>query len=815
MKGCLLTKSRNKSSVTLYSFDMQAKIIEKQSCFHCGDEISKETHTIDNHLFCCAGCQNVYLLLSKNGLTSYYKYNKHPGKQLSPTQEDFTYLDEKSIADQLIDFKNDNTTIITFYIPSIHCSSCIWLLENLYRLDKHIHASRADFIKKQVRITFDHHALSLKELVELLDRVGYLPRITLQDVVKLSHRDEGASLLRKIAVAGFCFGNAMMISFPEYFGMADFERNYASLFGWINLSFALPAMFYSGRTYFISSVKSLRQRRLNLDVPLALGILVLFVRSAWEILSDTGAGFSDTLCGLIFFLLVGKWIQCKTYYHLSFERDYRSYFPVAVIKLLDNQEKPIALAELQVGDRILIRNNEIIPADAILLKGNARIDFSFVTGESAPVKKVLGEIIYAGGKQTAEAIELEVIKPVSQSYLTSLWNQVDGKEKVIFHNFSNTVSNYFTPILLCLAILSACFWLHHGHTDKAWGAFTAVLIIGCPCALALSSPFTLAAVLSIFDKNGLYLKNTLAVEKMAAVDTLVFDKTGTITTVSGTGLSFSGALTPHEQDLIFSVCRNSNHPKSRDITKTVEHTSNLLPLTSYEEVPGHGIRACIDNIEVLIGSAQFVGVSPVSIRYASIYVKMAGDLKGYFYQEQHWRPELGKIVDNLKAHYTLHLVSGDTERDSDKLKHIFPDKKLLHFGKLPADKALYIGRLQKDHKCVAMLGDGLNDGTALMQADFGMAISDDINNFSPACDAILHAPSFSKLPSFFKVAKQAMKVIYTSFCISLIYNIFGLYVAVQGSMSPLFAAILMPLSTITIVSFTSLTTRIIASKNKL
>src|SRR5690606_24027630 len=237
--------------------------------------------------------------------------------------------------------------------------------------------------------------------------------------------------------------------------------------------------------------------QLNLDVPLALGIAVLFVRTTWEVFSGSGPGFADTLCGLVFFLLVGRWLQQRTYHHISFERDYRSYFPVAVTRVVEGVMKPIPLADIRVGDRLLVRNGEIIPADAILLKGVADIDFSFVTGESEPVRNVLGEIIYAGGRQLGEAIELEVVKAVSQSYLTRLWNNEAFKPyERKFRTFSNVVSRYFTVALLTIAISAMGYWLFQGDTGRAWGALTAVLIIGCPCALALSGPFTLSAALS-------------------------------------------------------------------------------------------------------------------------------------------------------------------------------------------------------------------------------------------------------------------------------------------------------------------------------
>lgn len=178
-----------------------------------------------------------------------------------------------------------------------------------------------------------------------------------------------------------------MLSFPEYFGMADFEKQYASVFGYLNLAFAVPTLLYSASDYFKSAWMSLKQKRLNLDVPLALGIFIIFIRTAFEVLTKTGPGFADTLCSLVFFILIGKWVQQRTYYHISFERDYRSYFPVAVTRIENNVDRPVQLSDLKVGDRILVRNNEIIPADSILLNGQASIDFSFVTGESRAVEK--------------------------------------------------------------------------------------------------------------------------------------------------------------------------------------------------------------------------------------------------------------------------------------------------------------------------------------------------------------------------------------------------------------------------------------------
>ncbi len=795
----------------------QEGIKVESTCYHCGDHMEETSYVLNQHSFCCLGCQTVYQILNDNNLSSYYKYNSHPGKSQRLQKEDLSYLDEPKIIEKLVDYQDEEKVIITFYIPAIHCSSCIWLLENLYKLNEGVKSSQVDFMKKLVSITFSKNEISLRALVGLLQQIGYDPKITLQDVVKESKKINQGKLIAKITVAGFCFGNSMMISFPEYFGMADFEKQYASFFGYMNLAFGIPVLLYSASDYFKSALLSLRQRRLNLDVPLALGIFVLFFRSAYEILSQTGAGFMDTLCSLVFFILIGKWVQQRTYYHISFERDYRSYFPVAVTVLEEKGERATQLADLEIGDRILVRNNEIIPADAILLKGHASVDFSFVTGESKPVEKVLGEVLYAGGRQTGEAIELEVVKAVSQSYLTKLWNNENFKDyNKQFDTFVGYISKYFTIGLLLIAIGAGVFWAMGADSNRAWGAFTAVLIIACPCALALSSPFTLSAALSIFDKNKFYIKNTAAIEQMAAIDTLIFDKTGTISSPNASTIYFEGKLDALDKELLYSLCRNSSHPLSREILKWIGEVDQQLAITDYYEFIGQGQMGKYQDFEIFVGSANFVGTDRAIADGSVVYVRVNQKIKGYFTFEQSWRAGLANVINDFKVdRYHMHLISGDNERRADSLKLIFPSHAQLLFNQSPNDKLERISWWQREGKKVCMFGDGLNDAGALRMADLGVAVSDDINNFSPGCDAILDGDSFEKLPRFFQFSKDTLKVIKMSFIISILYNLLGLSFAVQGTMSPLFAAILMPISTVTIISFTSLMTRFYAQRRKL
>lgn len=792
----------------------QLNISIDTQCYHCGDSLPLSAFSADDKQFCCAGCKSVYLILSDHQLSSYYVYNAVPGASQKKKAAHFDYLDEPAIAAELVDYTDDHTTVLSLYIPAIHCSSCIWLLENLYKINPDITSSRTDFPKKQVTVTFRNQHISLRQVVELLSSVGYEPLISLQDMVKRQQSDHSErNLITKIAVAGFCFANVMMLSFPDYFGFAAFEQNFKSFFNWINLALGVPVLLYSARDYFISAWTNLKNGILNLDFPLALGIAVMFIRSAIEIITQSGPGFIDTLCSLVFFILIGKWMQQRTYHYLSFERDYRSYFPVAVTCIADGKERQAPLNELKRGDRILIRSNEIIPADAILLKGEAKLDFSFVTGESLAVEKVLGEVIYAGGRQLLGAIELEVLKPVSQSYLTKLWNnETFAAEKDPIQTFSNTASKYFSIALLLIAIAAGLFWINT-DLNKAAAAFTAVLIIACPCALALSSPFTLAAVLSIFDKNKFYLKSTAVIEELARISTVVFDKTGTITNPEASGFEFKGTLRPEEKQILCDLARNSGHPLSRELVKWLDLPA-LYPVNLYREQVGRGITGTVNGQELRIGSAAFLGISAKD-KGSVVHVLIEDCYCGYFRSEQRWRPGFKELALKLGQDKDLHLLSGDQDQDRELLTPFFQRMQQMHFRQSPQDKLDYILNLQDNGEKVMMLGDGLNDAGALRQSNLGVAVTDDINNFSPGCDAILDGTAFGKLPRFMRLAKDAVKVIHMSFLISVLYNVLGLFFAVQGLLSPLMAAVLMPLSTVTIILFTTLSARFYARKNKL
>ena len=784
------------------------------TCFHCGDSCDKHAINFQDKLFCCNGCKTVYEIFYENDLTCYYDMQESPGAIPKEVQGKFDFLDQRGIIDKLIEFKNKDLEIVTLYVPHIHCSSCIWILENLHKLSNEILSSQVNFGKKSVRVTYKSEQYSLKEVVLLLNSIGYEPYISLENYdsgkIKIDR-----SILYKVGIAGFAFGNVMFLSFPEYFDVNEFWLDkYKHLFRWIMFFFSIPVVFYAAQDYFISALKGLRSKLLNIDVPIALGILVLFVRSTVEILFDLGSGFFDSLTGLVFFLLLGKFFQQKTYAFLSFERDYKSYFPIAITKMVNGIETPTQVYEIKKGDRLLIRNEELIPVDAILIKGDARIDYSFVTGESLAVDKTSGDKLYAGGKQTTGVIELDALKTVEQSYLTQLWsNDVFNTEKEdTFTSMTNKLSKHFTIIVLLIAFLSASFWLFY-DPSKAVNVLTAVLIIACPCAIALSAPFTFGNLLRIFGKLKFYLKNASVIEQMASIDSIIFDKTGTITSNKMSQATYEGQALDHlEEELLKNTLRGSNHPLSRTLYELLED-HDIVPLNSFEEHLGQGIKASHNRNRIQIGSAKFVGHSNKDSELnTAVHVRANDVYKGKFTFYNSYRKGMSNLFRNLKSKYDLAVLSGDNAGERDNLRKILPAKTKLIFDQNPEDKLEYIKFHQAEGAKIMMIGDGLNDAGALAQSNVGVAVSENVNVFSPACDAILDATNLNKIDRYLKASKSAITIIKWSFVLSFLYNIIGLYFAVTGQLEPVIAAILMPLSSISIVIFTTLATNILGKK---
>lgn len=795
-------------------------------CYHCGEECKDEIISFDAHSFCCEGCSTVYDLLKENDLCNYYQIDGAQG--ISPDESFFKgkydYLDLPEVSQKILEFTDGRLSQVNLLVPKMHCSSCIWLLEQLYRLNPAIRSSVVNFPEKKVRITFDSTLIKLSQVAELMTRIGYEPYISLNDVQGKQIGKWNRTRLYKIGIAGFCFGNIMMLSFPEYFSLGQDtpDPQLRLVFDLLNLGLSLPVLFYCASDFFKSAWTALKGRYLNIDAPLALAMLSVFSISLYQIVAHTGPGYFDSFTGAVFFLLVGRYFQDKTYAGISFDRDYKSYFPVAVSVIKDTTETQKQITELNEGDRMLIRNEELIPTDATLLSPQAMIDYSFVSGEAEPVERRKGDIIYAGGKQTGSSIELEVLRKVSQSYLTQLWNNdtFTREKEDQQQTLAARINRYFSVTVLIIASTTFLFWFFvKNEPETAFLSFTTCLLVACPCALLLSSTFTNGNLVAIFGKNHFYPKNAHTIERLAKIDTIVFDKTGTITRSGDADITFIGPeLSEDELVMVKTLATQSSHPLSRMLVKSL---SNVIPskraLTNYSEVSGAGMRAIWGKREIKLGSAHWMetdATRPNPEAGSSVFFSIDGLVRGHFDIKSKYRADLAYTVERLqKEGYQTYLLSGDKPTDRLLLSRVFGQATNLLFEQKPEQKLHFIETLQRGQgRNVLMAGDGLNDAGALRQSDVGVAVSDNINNFSPASDAIIEGSKLVKLPAFIQLAKSGQKIIKLSFAISLLYNVGGLVFAVTGSLSPVIAAILMPVSSITIVAFTTVATNAAASR---
>jgi len=783
--------------------------VTKAFCFHCGDACRNDI-VYDGKHFCCDGCKAVYDILNSNELCDYYTISEHAGftakeKNISAR---YDFLDKPDIANKLLTFRSDKLCVVQFYVPKIHCASCIWLLENMQKLRDGVLESRVDFQNKEVTVQYDPTKASLRQVAEIMDRVGYEPEFNLQMLEKKARSTYNRTILYKIGLVGFCFGNIMLLSFPEYLaGGENFDPFLRKGFSYLTVVLAMPVLFYGASEYFINTWKALRSKQFTIDLPITIGLLAMTFRSAVNIFTDSGAGYFDSLSGLVFFLLLGRYLQDATYYRLSFDRTFKSYFPLSVRVKRNGNYEAVPVSDIAKGDKLLLNPNELLPCDAYLLSDNASVDYSFVTGESQPVHRKTAELLYAGGRLRSAQATLEVVKPVSQSYLTQLWNNdaFNKQEHRGYSDLANALSRYFTYFILTASVLVWAYWQFVvGDASMAVYTFTTVLIVACPCALAMTVPFVWGNAMRRMSKSGFYCKHTTVLEKMNDCDTIVFDKTGTLTSNAPKVARYIGSQLCHNEKIaLTTLAGHSLHPLSRAVYRhlNAQHSSSI---DGFQETAGKGIEGTVNGVAYKLGSAAFTSCGDIqqpTEGTSYVFVNVDGECIGHFELTTEVRSGMNQSLKRLGGKFNLQLLSGDTGKDSQRFASSFGQHRL-HFNQSPESKLAFIKELQNDQRNVAMVGDGLNDAGSLKQANVGIAVTDDVHVFTPASDVIVKGSQLQHLDKYFRFAKFGKRLIVGIFFYSICYNMVGLVLGAQGLFSPMAAAILMPVSSLSVIGAT-------------
>jgi Cu+-exporting ATPase len=767
-------------------------------CDYCGNDCAEDLIVLQQKNYCCYGCATLDDVISKV---------KEAGSEISIKYKQYD-LDE--FFNQLVDYQNETIYKITISLPNIHCSSCIELLEDLPTFYSEIHSATVNFEQRKAILVIEK-SLKLSFVAQLLDDIGYPPQLGISQKLETESRKLANYNLFKLAVAGFCFGNIMLFSMPHYFGLHIGEDGFfAKLFSYLSVVLSLPVVFFSGREYLVSAYKSIRAKRSHLNIPISIGIVTLFVWSLYEIFSQTGIGYLDSLAGFIFFLLIGKWFQTKIYDQVSYQRNVSEFIPLIVRQITDGDEEEWKrLDQLKKGDHIVVKNEEIIPTDGEIVSGNGLIDYSFITGESIPEAVSVGEVVFSGGCQKSGDLVISLSKTPDVSQLWDTWSTPKVQKEFNTH-WTDVISKYFTVAIIVLATIAGLAWLSVG-TVKALFVFSSVLIVACPCALALSAPFTYGGVLRAFSKNNFFLKEANAVSIMSRINHLIFDKTGTLTQSDAVGVTELGNFTKEFKSGVYALVKQSNHPLSRAITEYLLPYKHVISVSQFEELPGKGLQGIIDGKAYKIGSKKWILNADSEDTSAAVYVSIDNQYIGKLSIVTQYRNKLNQLFSQLGGMMKLSVLSGDNDAEKNHLQKMYAGFAALRFNLKPKDKAEIVKELKKDQS-VCMMGDGLNDSSAITECDLGIAVTESLNGFYPGSDAVLLGEGFEKLPKLFALARYSKVVLKWCLIFSLTYNLGGLSFAVAGKLTPVVAAILMPLSSISVVILATLMVRIKSKK---
>ena len=685
----------------------------------------------------------------------------------------------------------------SWVLPDMHCVQCVSSLEKLPEWLDGVWRSEVDFSRKTIQVQFNPQEIASDALEEQLRKMGFPP--LLQSAEKAAKTRAMRPLIGRLAVAGFVFGNVMMMSLADYLGGASFRASgFVDGFKLWSMVLTLPVLFYSAAPFFKKAWTGLRQGALNLDVPVVMGIVTLTIQSVMM----EGLGYFDSLSGLVFFLLLGRWYQSERQAKLFQEHTLEAWLPFKV-----TQKGPegglalIPISAIEQGMTLRIHHGEVLPADGVLVgKKPALVDKAFLTGESWPVAVLTGEPLMAGTRNTGAAIEMRVLKSVSQSELMQMWNS-DAFQKDMRSSLSSPIdriAKHFTWVVLLLAF--AGWWAWWPNVEMAWRVFASVLIVACPCALALSVPFAYGATAKHMGALGFFLKHVDVVERFASLKHLVFDKTGTLTASQDFSVEWSpqAKVAPDAMRALAVLTSQSAHPISRALFAWVDQTTDDAELLDFKEHPGKGVEGRWKGAQWRLGSTDFVRLKAHNEGSKSRVHLFRNDVhQGSFSLTRPLRPGMSEQLSSLaEGGCEVHLLSGDSPEERGRFSRWFALDHM-HFRQTPAQKMAHIESLSREG--VAMVGDGLNDAGALKKATLGLAVVDQLHAFSPASDALVEAHSLSRLPEAIRLAKQGRKTVVILLGVSVLYNGVGMVFALQGWLTPLVAAVLMPLSSLTVV----------------
>ncbi len=773
-------------------------------CLHCGEDTKNFSED-----FCCLGCSAAYRIINKLGFENYYKL-----RQINPDERKIKpEISEEIDISEFISRRKDGINSVTLMVQGLHCSACVWLIESILKKQKNVVSARINLTRKTLLLEWSGDAKSGNELLHLIQEIGYKLLPFDEEILNEAEKKYNNSILRALAVAGFGVGNVMLFSFSLWFADAsEIGKEARNLLHFFSSLIALPVIIFSARPFFISATKSVRAGYPNMDLAISIAIFLACIVSLLETFRGGFYVYFDSAVMLIFFLLIGRYLDLKAR---------KKAFAIATeFSLLaagfgrieeDKKVRILSSKQLREGMILLVAAGEKIAADGIVVDGESEIETSLITGETLPKKITQNQQVFAGMINLVSPLRVRITKSSQDSLLAEIIRISAETESKKNHyiRLADRLAKFYLPAVHLIAFLTFCFWFNSGWEVALMNA-TAVLIITCPCALALAVPIVQTIAISNFIRRGILIKSGEALEKLREIDSIIFDKTGSLTIGSPrlvkieflNGKTFLDEQRNFYLRLAASLAKKSRHPLSQAIFNAY---SENLEEVSVQEIQGFGLEATFENKILKLGRREFCGIKNLQIsekNLLSCFLKFGEDELIFFFEDE-IKSDAKAVISELKqAGKKIILLSGDEERIvSDVAKKLEISE--FYFAQTPISKVEFLEKIRAENKKFIMVGDGLNDAPALALSDVSISFAKASDISQNIADVIIQGEKLMPIIELINSSKKAIFLMRENLIIALIYNLIAVPFAIAGQVVPLVAAIAMSSSSL-LVLFNSL-----------
>jgi Cu+-exporting ATPase len=764
-----------------------------------------------DHFFCCKGCQGVYHLLESEGLGTFYdKLGDTTLQPATPISEDLNKFDLEGFRNKYVKIHDDGLYEINLIIEGIHCSACVWLNEKVLHKTNGILEATINYTNNKAKVIWDPEVIQLSKIIETIRSIGYNAY-----PYDASLQEERANKTKKeyysrILVAVFGTMNIMWIAIAQYAGyFTGMEQRFKDILNVAEFILATPVLFYSGWVFFRGAYYGFKNHIVNMDTLVASGALLAYIYSIYAMMTQHGEVYFDSVTMIITFVLVGKYLEVLSKKHAVDTLDgIMGSTPTEVMTLKEGVKSLVGIENVQVGDLIELKPGEKVVIDGIVTSGEASFDESSLTGENEPIYKKLGNEILSGSICLDSVIHYKANRDASHSLLTSIVSLLEESitKKPHIEQLANTISGYFSTIILLIALLTFAGWQYwDGNFETALIVSISVIVIACPCALGLATPMATLVGIGIAAKRGLLFKEATFLETMAKSDLLALDKTGTITE-GKPSVIHAELFEGFDPALLLALVNTSNHPISKGIVNYLDKEYNVLStldLEAIKSIEAKGVEATYQGKRLLGGNAKLLQAAQIAVEadspHSLFFFAIEGKLVARFELTDTIREGAKEAIEQIKAlGIQVVMLTGDHEQSAHKvantvgIEHIY--SKLL-----PQEKSVYIQKFQEKGKVVVMVGDGINDAVALAQSNIAIAMGRGADVAINVSDVVLLDEKPQSIYEAYRISRRTFKAVKENLGFSLVYNVIAVPLAVMGYVTPLIAALSMSLSSLVVV----------------